>query len=245
MRTANPALRDTVFEVGVASGASSDRMTLQGTVNRTGVLLALAMTTAAWSWLHVAQGGNPAPVIMGGLLVGLVLAIATIFRPVWAPYTAPAYALAEGAALGGISAGFEAMYPGIAFQAVFLTFGTLAGMLAAYSAGMVAATERFRRGVLAATLGIVAVYLVTFVLSFFGVSVPYLHGNGLIGIGFSLVVVGIAALNLVLDFDLIEKGVARGAPAYMQWYGAFALLVTLVWLYLEILRLLAKLNSRD
>jgi uncharacterized YccA/Bax inhibitor family protein len=167
-----------------------------------------------------------------------------VFKKNWAIVTAPLYAVLEGLVLGGLSATFEARFPGIVIQAVGLTFGTLFALLLAYKSGVIKATENFKLGVVAATGGIALVYLAGFVLGFFGVSIPYIHGSGTIGILFSLVVVVIAALNLVLDFDFIESGAASGAPKYMEWYAAFGLLVTLIWLYLEILRLLAKLRSR-
>jgi len=167
-----------------------------------------------------------------------------VFRKPWAGITTPLYAALQGLALGGISVVFEARYPGIVSQAIFLTFGTLAALLMAYRSGLIKATENFKLGIVAATGGIFFIYLIGFVLSFFGVSIPLIHGSGPVGILFSLVVVTIAALNLVLDFDFIEMGAERGAPKYMEWYGAFGLLVTLVWLYLELLRLLAKLQGR-
>jgi uncharacterized YccA/Bax inhibitor family protein len=159
-------------------------------------------------------------------------------------FTAPIYALLEGLFLGGISAIFEAQYPGIVIQAVSLTFGTLFCLLLAYRSGIIKVTENFKLGVAAATGGIALIYLATLVLGLFGVRMPFIHESGLIGIGFSLFVVVIAALNLVLDFDFIESGAKSGAPKYMEWYAAFGLMVTLIWLYIEILRLLAKLRSR-
>ena len=168
----------------------------------------------------------------------------TIFKQEWAPVTAPLYAFCEGFFLGGISSVFEASFPGIAIQATSLTLGTLVAMLAAYSSGYVRATEGFKLGVIAATGGIALVYFAAIILSFFGVSLSFVYGGGAFGIGFSLFVVVIAALNLVLDFDLIENGVRRGAPKYMEWYCSFALMVTLIWLYIEFLRLLAKARSR-
>ena len=161
-----------------------------------------------------------------------------------APITAPIYAVLEGLFLGGLSSMFEARFPGIAVQAIFGTFGTMAGLLLAYRTGLIKATENFRLGVFAATAGIAMLYLVSIVMGFFGKSIPFIHQSGAIGIGFSVFVVIIAALNLVLDFDFIEKGEEVGAPKYMEWYAAFGLLVTLVWLYVEMLRLLSKLRSR-
>jgi uncharacterized YccA/Bax inhibitor family protein len=159
--------------------------------------------------------------------------------------TSPIYALLEGLALGGISAVFELRYPGIGIQAVSLTFGTLFVLLLAYSSGWIKVTEKFRLGIVAATGGIAVFYLLQMLLGFFGVHFTMINGSGLIGIGFSLIVVAIASLNLVLDFDFIEQGVKAGAPKYMEWYGAFGIMVTLVWLYLEILRLLSKMRSRN
>jgi uncharacterized YccA/Bax inhibitor family protein len=223
-------------------------MTIQGTVNKTGIMLLLLIIPAMYVWNQFfATGGNPASVIpftIGGAIGGLIVAMVTIFKQTWAPVTAPLYAILEGAFLGGISAIFEAQYPGIVLQAVLLTFGTAFGLLMAYRSGLIQATENFKLGVAAATGGIFLVYLATFILGFFNINIPYIHGSGTIGIAFSVFVVIIAALNLVLDFDFIESGAERGAPKYMEWFAAFGLMVTLIWLYIEILRLLAKLASR-
>ena len=181
----------------------------------------------------------------GGVIAGLVLGLVTSFKPAWAPLTGPLYGVAEGLFLGGISAMLNASYPGVVVQAVLLTFGVALSMLAVYRARLVRVTDRFRLGVVAATGGLCFIYLVTALLHGFGVRVPFIHQAGPLGIVFSLFVVGLAALNLVLDFDFIERGAQGGAPHYMEWYGAFALMVTLVWLYIECLRLLVKFNSRD
>ncbi|MBN1342605.1 MAG: Bax inhibitor-1/YccA family protein [Phycisphaerae bacterium] len=246
MRTSNPALKANMFQHLGEIVEPANVMTLQGTINRTAVLLGLVFVSALWTWnLGAMQSPSLGIWMFGGCGVGLVLALVTIFKMTWAPITGPLYALAEGLALGGISSILnQSSYEGIVAQAVALTFGVLAVMLVLYKGRFIRATERFKTGVMAATGGIVLVYLATIVLGLFGVSIPFIHGNGLIGIGFSLFVVGIAALNLVLDFAMIEEGVEAGAPKYMEWYCAFALMVTLIWLYLEILRLLAKLNSR-
>lgn len=266
MRTSNPALNAETF-ARFGEVTQADRtMTVQGTINKTAVLLVLLLCTAAYVWsgfyelVHqyaadqragtirsAAQSAFAATqlYIWGGAIVGLIFALITCFKPTWAPVTAPLYALAEGLFIGGISAIFEAMMPGIVLQAVGLTFGTLAALLLAYKSGLVRATEKFKTGVMAATGAIFLVYLATWILSFFSISIPYIHGNGLVGIGFSLFVVVIAALNLVLDFDFIEQGARQGAPKYMEWYGGFGLMVTLVWLYIEILILLSKLRGRD
>ena len=182
--------------------------------------------------------------LSGGERARLALALITMFAPKAAPFTSPLYALAEGLFLGALSAFVEMQYPGIAFQAVGLTFCTLFAMLALYTTGVIRATPAFKRGIMAATFGIMMIYLLSWVLRMFSVEVPYIHGSGLVGIGFSLFVVVIAAMNLVLDFDLIEEGAKRGLPKYMEWFAAFGLLVTLVWLYIEILRLLSKLRQR-
>jgi uncharacterized YccA/Bax inhibitor family protein len=253
MRSGNPVLTSKSFG-GFAgfqarSGArpSAGAMTIQGTVNKTALLLLLALGTAAFVWRLYFRSGDPAaamPWMMIGLLGGLVAALVTVFKKDWAAFTTPAYALFEGLALGGISALFEARHPGIVLQAVGLTFGTLLALLVTYKTGAIRATENFKLGVAAATGGILLVYLVSFVLRLFGVPLGFLHEGSLVGIGFSLVVVFVAALNLVLDFDFIEQGAAQGAPKHMEWYGAFGLMVTLVWLYLELLRLLGKLRDR-
>ncbi|MEE2960292.1 MAG: Bax inhibitor-1/YccA family protein [Myxococcota bacterium] len=254
MRTGNPTLNDNIFSDAMArGGAQSDRMTLSGTINKTGLLLLMTVISAGYSWSISFVPGNfgeaatfqPSVLGIGGSIAGFVFALVTIFKKTAAPITAPLYAICEGLFLGVVSAGFETKFPGIVFQAILGTFGTLFALLGAYRSGLIKATENFRLGVVAATGGIFFVYLISFVLGFFGMSVPGIHGSGLLGIGFSVVVVGVAALNLVLDFDFIENGAEAGAPKYMEWYGAFGLLVTLVWLYLEILRLLSKLSSRD
>ena len=244
MKTSNPALNVNSFRVDQA--VSGEAMTLAGTVNKTGILLICVVATAAWSWSRFFRAStSDAALPLGiGLVGGFVVAMVTIFKKEWSPITAPLYALLEGLALGGISAMFERRYHGIAIQAVGLTFGTLFVLLIAYRSGVIRVTEKFKLGVVAATGGIAVFYLVQFVLGFFGVRFAAINGSGLLGIGFSVVVVIVAALNLVLDFDFIESGVSAGAPKYMEWYGAFGLIVTLVWLYLEILRLLSKINDR-
>jgi uncharacterized YccA/Bax inhibitor family protein len=246
MRTSNPALNERAFQGERA--VLGEAMTLQGTVNKTGVLLICAVATAAWTWnlfLHSHSPQTVMPLAVLGGIGGLIVAMVTIFKKEWSGVTAPIYALLEGLVLGSISAMLELRFPGIAIQAVSLTFGTLVVLLLAYRSGLIAVTEKFRLGVIAATGGIALFYIVEIVLGFFGVHFTAINGSGAIGIGFSIFVVIIAALNLVLDFDFIETGVRVGAPKYMEWYGAFGLMVTLIWLYFEILRLLSKLRSRD
>jgi len=247
MRTANPALNEQTFKGLEYTADRSAAMTIQGTVNKTGWLLAILLIAAVWTWNKFFETGNPAtvtPFILTGALAGFVVALVTVFKKTWAGVTAPLYAALEGLMLGGISSIFEAQFPGIVIQAVGLTFGTLFCLLMAYKSGLIKATENFKLGIVAATGAIALVYLVTIILGFFGVRIPLIHGSGIVGIGFSLFVVVIAALNLVLDFDFIEHGAAQGAPKYMEWYAAFGLMVTLIWLYIEILRLLAKLRDR-
>jgi uncharacterized YccA/Bax inhibitor family protein len=240
-RSGNPALKADTFSGARAFGDST--MTLEGSVNKTGISLVVLIATAALQWNGVF--GELMPVAMlAGVIGGFVVALVTAFKKEWSPVTTPLYAALEGLALGGISLVFEARYPGIVINAVGLTFGTLAALLLAYRSGLIRATENFKLGIFAATGGIAILYLVSMVMGFFGKSIPFIHGSGPIGIGFSLVVVVIAALNLVLDFDFIERGAEAGAPKYMEWYAAFGLLVTLVWLYLEMLRLLSKLQDR-
>lgn len=259
MRTANPALNADVFSEARGLGAG-ETMTLQGTVNKTLALLFLLVLSASWVWGKIIQPAAPlmegfegqtgasaasvGPFIMLGLFGGLITGFVTVFKKEWSKVTAPIYALFEGLLLGGISAMFEMQYPGIVIQAVALTFGTLFCLLMAYKSGLIKATENFKLGIVAATGAICLVYVVSLIAGFFGVHFSMIHGSGPLGIGFSLVVVTIAALNLVLDFDFIEHGAAMGAPKYMEWYAAFGLIVTLIWLYMEILRLLAKLRER-
>jgi uncharacterized YccA/Bax inhibitor family protein len=255
IKTSNPALGQNTFSSFAQSGYggnlvdASARMTLSGTVNKTGILLLCAVATAAWTWNSFMQTHDltvAGPAVMLGALGGFVVAMVTVFKKEWSTVTAPIYALLEGLALGGISAIFELSYRGIAMEAVALTFGTLFVMLLAYKSGLIKVTQKFRMGVVAATGGIAVFYLLTWLLSIFHITLfASVFGSGPIGIGFSLFVVAIAALNLVLDFDFVEQGVAYGAPKYMEWYAAFGIMVTLVWLYLEMLRLLSKVRSRN
>jgi uncharacterized YccA/Bax inhibitor family protein len=243
-KTSNPALNEKTFQGPVA--AAGEAMTLQGTVNKTGLLLLCVVGTAAWTW-GLAHSNTPQaalPWMIGGLIGGLVFSLVTIFKKTWSPVTAPIYALCEGLVLGGISALLEQQYPGIAIQALGLTFGVTAVMLVLYTSRVLRATPKFTMGVIAATGAIFIVYMVDIVLGMFGRHVPLLNSSGPWGIGISVVIVVIAALNLILDFGFVETGVHAGAPKYMEWYGAFGIMVTLVWMYLEILRLLAKMRRR-
>ncbi|KJU82156.1 membrane protein containing DUF1112 [Candidatus Magnetobacterium bavaricum] len=229
----------------VMASSYDEAMTVQGTINKTAILLLLTMFTATWCW-RLAHGVGLAavmPWLTIGTIGGLIVAVITMFKSNWAGVTAPLYALLEGLVLGGLSAIFEARYSGIAFQAVFLTFGTLGVMLFAFKTGIIKVTDKFRAGIVAATGAIFLVYMASFVLGIFGVQIPQIFGSGIIGIGFSVVVVIIAALSLVMDFDMIQNAAYNRQPKYMEWYGAFALMVTLIWLYIEIIRLLVKLKD--
>ncbi|MFA5259931.1 MAG: Bax inhibitor-1/YccA family protein [Candidatus Omnitrophota bacterium] len=240
MRSGNPVLTDNTFS-GIRSYEVDDLMSIQGTTNKSFILLFLVMLTASWAW------GNPkslVPFLLPALVGGFVTALVTIFKKEWSPVTAPLYALLEGMVLGAISILFEQSYPGIAIQAVGLTLGTLCALLVVYKSGMIKVTDQFRRGIVVATGGIALYYLLNLILGLFHIRMPLIYDSGPLGIVFSLVVVIIAALNLVLDFDFIEQGTRMGVPKYMEWYGAFGLMVTLIWLYMEILRLLSKLRRR-
>jgi uncharacterized YccA/Bax inhibitor family protein len=222
-------------------------MTIGGTANKTGILLILALATSVWTWNIFLHSHNPEPVLplaALGAIGGLVVALVTVFKKEWSPVTAPLYALLEGLVLGSISAIFEVRFPGLPIQAVSLTFGVLVVLLLAYRSGLIPVTDKFRIGIVAATGGIALFYFAQFILGFFGIHFTTVNSSSPIGIGFSVIIVIVASLNLVLDFDFIERGARAGAPKYMEWYGAFGLMVTLIWLYFEMLRLLAKLRDR-
>ena len=261
MRRSNPVLNERVF-AGAATApaygaptydgatvgdqplaARPNTMTIEGTVYKTAVLLALVVVAAAFSWRAAENGTILLPGVGISFFVLLGLAIATAFRPTWAIVTGPLYALASGVLLGAISAIYNQAYEGIVGQAVLATMATAGGMLLAYSTGLIRATPRFRKIIISATLGIMLLYVVTIAMRWFGVDVPLLHDSGPLGIGISLFIVAIAAFNLILDFDFIEQGAKFGADKRLEWYGAFALMVTLVWLYLEMLRLLGKMRD--
>ena len=263
MRTTNPIFKqnefseDTAYSRGDNSGvevisepgfsdiaSAGTRMTVMGAVNKTFLLLILLIGGAGWTWRLVALGGNPMPWMLAGLFGGLPIVLLLPFKPTWAAVLAPIYAVLEGLLIGALSAIFERQYPGIVIHAVGLTIGVLACMLIAYRSGIIRVTDKFILGVVAATGAVFLIYLVDFILHWFGSSIPMIHSTGALGIGVSVVIIIIAALNLVLDFHFFEVGERNGAPKYMEWYAAFGLIVTLVWLYLEILRLLAKLKDR-
>ena len=251
-RSSNPVLKERIFSRGYTS--SSEAMTINGTMNKTGLMLILVIAGAVYTWnkFFNAVATDPqeamaavAPWLIIGGIGGFITVLVTVFRPQSSGVSAPIYAVFEGLLLGGISAIFESMYTGIVMRAVALTLAVFLVMLFLYRSGIIKVNRKFVLGVFAATGGIALVYLVSFIGSFFGAGFSFLYGNSNFSIGFSLVVVAIAALNLVLDFAFIENAARSGAPKYMEWYGAFGLMVTLIWLYLEILRLLAKVASRD
>jgi uncharacterized YccA/Bax inhibitor family protein len=246
LKTSNPALNQKIFQGQPV--ALDEAMTLDGTVNKTGILLLCTVATAAYAWhtfMQTRTAESVSPLLLVGAFGGFIIAMVTVFKRTWAPVTAPIYALLEGLALGSISAIFELRFPGIAMQSVGMTFGVLFVMLLAYRSHIIPVTQKFRLGIVAATGAIAIFYLAQFVLGFFGIRFASINGATPIGIGFSVVVVAVASLNLILDFDFIESGVQARAPKYMEWYGAFGLMVTLIWLYLEILRLLGKVRSRN
>jgi len=253
MRASNPVLNESTFDSEAQFTTGPSRMTVGGAVMKTSALVIILLTTGALAWTQLnasmAEGGTRPGwfmlALIGSSIGGFVVAIITSFVPKASPFTAPLYAALQGVFLGLFSNLFEARFPGIVLQAVGLTIGVLVMLLFLYGTRIIRVTEKLRLGIIAATGAVALIYLASFVLSLFGVNIPYIHGSGLIGIGFSLVVVGIAAMNLVLDFDFIEQGSRRPTPKYMEWYAGFGLLVTLVWLYLEILKLLSKLRSRD
>ncbi len=257
MQSSNPALRTDIFQQARVRARGSDGvMTVQGTVNKTAILLALLLVSAGWIWslayrttgygevAIVTYPGLLMPWMTGGLIVGFICAIILIFKQDWAPALAPVYAISEGLFLGSISTMLEMRYPGLPTQAAALTFGVLGAMLFAYKTNLIRPTEKFRTGMMIAMGGLMLVYLTSMIMSLFGGGMSFLASSSPLGIGFSVVVVAIAALSLVMDFDFIEQGSRMGAPKHMEWYGAFSLMVTLVWLYMEILRLLMKLNDR-
>ncbi|THF84221.1 Bax inhibitor-1/YccA family protein [Cohnella fermenti] len=244
-RSGNPTLNDDTFENSQGYPSGAPVMTIDGTVNKAFITLVLLLAGAFVSWSRFFDGYAVGGYAIAGAIGGFVLALIISFKRTTAPYLVPIYAVLEGVFLGALSASYEYVYNGITLQAALLTMCVFVALLLAYKSRLIRATENFKLGVFSATMGIMLVYLLSFVLGLFGIEVPYLHDNSVIGIIISLVIVVVAALNLVLDFDFIEAGAQGGAPKYMEWYGAFGLMVTLVWLYVEMLRLLAKLRSRD
>lgn len=246
-RSSNPVMSGRIFERTANITGQSNAMTINGTINKIGLMTLLVVAAASYTWSMVMNSniaGATTFLAIGGI-GGFITALVTIFRPKASPVSAPIYAILEGLFLGAISAIINTKYPGIAFQAVLLTIGTLFTMLFLYRSGRIRATPRFRKGIMMATGGVLFAYIISWILSLFGMQMGFMHSAGPLGILINLVVIGIAALNLILDFDFIEKGAAVSAPKYMEWYGAFGLMVTLIWLYIEFLRLLSRFAGRD
>ena len=251
-KSGNPTLTQKIFDKSISLEASHQgTMSVRGAINKFGFLMLMIIAGAAYNWhlFEEGKGSTMSTLMIVGIIGGLITGFAISFKPNWAGYLAPLYGLLEGLFIGGISAimneAFAKKYPGLVMQAVGLTFGVAIAMFLLYNFRIIRATEKFKSVVISATVGIGIFYLITIVLGWFGVNVGFAYDNSLLSIGISLFVVAIAALNLIMDFDMIEKGAELGAPKFMEWYGAFGLLVTMVWLYLEILRLLSKLGSRD
>ncbi len=251
-KSGNPTLTEKMFDKSLSMDASlQGTMTVKGAINKFGFMMLMLIAGAAYNWhlFEELKQDTMNVLMMVGIFGGLITAIAISFKPNWAPFLAPLYALLEGLFIGGISvimnAAFAKSYPGLVMQAVGLTFGVAISMFILYNFRIIKATERFKSVIFTATLGIGIFYLLTMVLRLFGVNVNFMYDSSMLSIGISLFVVAIAALNLILDFDMIEQGAERGAPKFMEWYGAFGLMVTIVWLYIEMLKLLSKLGSRD
>lgn len=252
-KSSNPFLGNKNFSKPTALASQQDstlisygqEMTVSGTINKSFIMLLLLLATASVTWYLAFNGMNPMPLAIGGAVIGLILVLVSSFKPHLSSYLAPAYALFEGLFIGGISAIFEAMHPGLVIQAVGATFVTFLVCFGLYKYNIVKVNEQFKSVVIAATLAVVTYYVISFLLSMFTSFIPVHHGNSLMSVGISVVVIIIAALNLFLDFDMIEKGAQKRLPKYMEWFGAMGLMITLVWLYIEFLRLLSKLSSRD
>ncbi len=251
-KSSNPTLTSKIFDKSNTIEANlQGTMSVRGTINKFGFLLLMVIGAACYTWSLYAdlKQGTLNTLMMVGIFGGLIIALAITFKPTWAQYLAPLYAILEGLFLGGISVlvneMFKTKYPGLVIQAVGLTFGVSLAMFLLYNFRIIKATEKFKSVIIAATMGIAIFYLISMVVRMFGVNMPFMYDSSLLGIGISLFVVAIAALNLILDFDMIEQSAEQGAPKYMEWYGAFGLMVTIVWLYLEILKLLMRLARKD
>lgn len=245
-KSGNPTLSQKIFERNLQA-EDAGVMTERGTLTKFGFLFLLVIAGAAFTWNAFYQGKNVLPWACVAAFIGFIIALVLVFRPKLAPYLAPAYGVVEGVFVGGISAyynyAFAETAPGIVMQAVGLTFGVVIAMFLLYNFRIIKATETFKSVVITATFGVAIFYLLAFGLRLAGIQMPLIHESSMMGIGFSIFVVALAALNLILDFDMIEQGSAMGAPKYMEWFGAFGLLVTIVWLYIEVLRLLSKLRK--
>ncbi|PIW61911.1 MAG: hypothetical protein COW13_02945 [Candidatus Omnitrophica bacterium CG12_big_fil_rev_8_21_14_0_65_50_5] len=260
MESSNPIFNSKVLSQGYAADPAGT-MTVNGAVNKSFILLALLLLPAFWAWGKVAglysAASEEAMMAQAAVIKqlfgwsiaasigGLVIAVVLAFKKQWAPVLAPVYALTQGFVIGGLSAYYEVQFSGIVMNAAGLTIATLLCLLSVYKMGWIKVTRGFALGMMIAVGAIALIYIVDIIASLFGHPMPMIHSNGPVAIGFSLVVVGIAAFSLILDFDFFERGAQAGLPKYMEWYAAFGLMVTLIWLYLEILRLLSKLRSRN
>ncbi len=246
-KSSNPVLGDKAFRGLTLTGDQSERMTVQGAMNKTGLLLLLVLGGAYYTWSMHMKGQSVTPFMIGGAIGGFVVALIRIFKKEWSAYTAPAYAVLQGFFVGGISAIYNSAFaermPNIITNAVGLTVSVAIAMFLLYHFRVIRVTQKLRSIIVMATVGIMIFYLIAMVARLFGAELAFMHDSSPLGIGISLFIVGIAALNLLLDFDMIEQGAAQGAPKFMEWFGGFALLVTLIWLYLEILRLLSRFAS--
>lgn len=246
-KSGNPALQEKMFQ-NTINIPGQEVMTQRGALNKFFFLFLMVMASASFTWSAFYQGKNVMPWMIGAAIGGFVVALVIIFKKEWSSYLAPAYGLLEGVFVGGISAvynnAFKTVAPGIVMQAVGLTFGVVIAMFLLYHFRVIKATQQFKSIVFTATAGVAIFYLIAMALRMFSIDMPFIHEGSNLGIIFSLVIVAIAAMNLILDFDMIDQGAAMGAPKYMEWYCAFGLLVTIVWLYIEILRLLSKFASR-
>ena len=251
-KSSNPTLSEKIFDrSALAEAEAQGIMSVRGTINKFGFLMLMVVGAAAYNW-HLFETFNRSTMttlMMVGIFGGMIAAFAIIFKPTWAPYIAPAYALLEGLFLGGLSAiindAFQKSYPGLIMEAVGLTFGVAFAMFILYNFRIIRATEKFKSIIISATMGIAIFYLITIVVGWFGINMPFMYDSSPLGIGISLFVVAIAAMNLILDFDMIERGAEAGAPKFMEWYGAFGLMVTIVWLYIEMVKLLMRLSRRN
>lgn len=243
-KSGNPALNKNTF-ANLTKAAGEAAMTLEGVAGKSMLLLGLVVASGAIGWQLIGSGGGSiGALLLGAVIVAFIVAMITVFKKEWSPVTAPLYAVFEGFAVGAISRVYNEAFSGIVLQAVLLTAGIFLSMLVIYRVRLIRATENFKLGVAAATGGIALYYLAFMIGGLFGFQLPLVADNSVYGIGFTVIVIVIAALNLVVDFDFVEQGVEARAPKYMEWYASFGLLVTIVWLYLEILRLLAKMRSR-
>lgn len=245
----NPTLSQKIFSRSLDQ-SDTGVMTVRGSIGKFGFLLFMVLAAASYTWYlyYNNQQQTMTTLMWVGIIGGLISVLAICFKPTLAPYLSPAYGILEGLFLGAISAilndAFSEKYPGLVMQAVGLTFGVALAMFLLYNFRVIKATEKFKSTIFAATAGIAIFYVITLLLRVFGVNIPFMYDSSLLGIGISLFIVAIAALNLIIDFDMIEKGAEMGAPKYMEWYGAFGLLVTMVWLYIEILKLLSRFAGR-